>query len=628
MCGGTLDLPDGVTFGECPYCGSATTFPKLSDDRKEALYNRAEHQRRQCDFDKALETYEKLVEMDPSDPEIYWGMVLCRYGIEYVEDPVSHERIPTCHRVQMESILQDSDYLSALEHAAGDSYPYENEAKRIAEIQKDILRISAQEKPFDVFICYKETTEGGSRTPDSVVAQDIYYQLTNEGYRVFFSRITLEDKLGQQYEPYIFAALQSAKVMLVIGTKKEYFNAVWVKNEWSRFLALMKKDRSKMLIPCYKDMDAYDIPDELSLLQSQDMSKIGFIQDLLRGVGKVLKMSVAPTSAAGGAPLTGKNNPKLRRAQLFLENEDFDKALEYCEKVLDDEPENGYAYFLRLMAENKFHDELEIFFVESLEDNKTFQLARRFADPELASKLDGFLQKLTRIREALRQQYLQIIDQIHKDPNDAKAQYELGKCFCYGHGVQKNEAEAAKWYRKAAELGNAEAQCMLGKFYYWGSSVPKNEAEAAKWYRKAAEQGYADAQYELGNCYYFGSGVPEDKAEAEIWYRMAAEQGNSDAQSRLGDCCEICDSASINESPAAKYLLPGDSDLIRQALEIIITEQKASTSYLQRRLGIGYNESAELMDELEKRGIVSAPLSGGQKREILITDGLGLEESE
>ena len=78
---------------------------------------------------------------------------------------------------------------------------------------------------------------------------DIYYQLTAEGYNVFFARITLEDKLGEQYEPYIFAALNSAKVMLVLGSKKEYFNAVWVRNEWSRFLQLMKKDRAKLFIP-------------------------------------------------------------------------------------------------------------------------------------------------------------------------------------------------------------------------------------------------------------------------------------------------------------------------------------------------------------------------------------------
>lgn len=109
-----------------------------------------------------------------------------------------------------------------------------------------------------------------------------------EGYRVFFSRITLEDKLGREYEPYIFAALNSARVMLVIGTKPEHFNAVWVKNEWSRYLELMRQDRSRLLIPCYKDMDAYDIPDELSMLQSQDMGRVGFIPDLVRNIKKIV----------------------------------------------------------------------------------------------------------------------------------------------------------------------------------------------------------------------------------------------------------------------------------------------------------------------------------------------------
>ena len=63
-------------------------------------------------------------------------------------------------------------------------------------------------------------------------------------------------KLGQEYEPYIFAALNSAKIMLAFGTDYEYFNAVWVKNEWSRFLKLMAKDKEKHLIPCYKGIDA------------------------------------------------------------------------------------------------------------------------------------------------------------------------------------------------------------------------------------------------------------------------------------------------------------------------------------------------------------------------------------
>ena len=78
----------------------------------------------------------------------------------------------------------------------------------------EILAVSKNEKPYDVFICYKETDEKGERTIDSVLAYDIYEALTAKGMNVFFARVTLEDKLGRQYEPYIFAALNSAKVML------------------------------------------------------------------------------------------------------------------------------------------------------------------------------------------------------------------------------------------------------------------------------------------------------------------------------------------------------------------------------------------------------------------------------
>ena len=63
MCGGSLDLPDGLTYAECPYCSSAVTFPRITDSRKEALYNRAEDLRRANDFDKALQAYEKILEV-------------------------------------------------------------------------------------------------------------------------------------------------------------------------------------------------------------------------------------------------------------------------------------------------------------------------------------------------------------------------------------------------------------------------------------------------------------------------------------------------------------------------------------------------------------------------------------
>ena len=68
--------------------------------------------------------------------------------------------------------------------------------------------------------------------------------------------------------------------MIVIGTSKEYINSVWVKNEWSRFLNLAKKDTEKLLIPTYKQMGPYDLPEEFAHLQAIDLSKIAAITDL------------------------------------------------------------------------------------------------------------------------------------------------------------------------------------------------------------------------------------------------------------------------------------------------------------------------------------------------------------
>ena len=120
-----------------------------------------------------------------------------------------------------------------------------------------------------------------------MLAQDIYDALTAKGMRVFFSRISLEDKLGQDYEPCIFAALNSAKVMLMVTADSDHCQSVWVKNEWKRYLDFMKTDPSKTLIPVYKDISPYTLPDEFSKLQAQDMGKLGAMQDLVRGVEKL-----------------------------------------------------------------------------------------------------------------------------------------------------------------------------------------------------------------------------------------------------------------------------------------------------------------------------------------------------
>ena len=140
MCGGTLEFEQDATVGVCDHCGTKQTVPRLDDERRANLYDRANHFRRNNDYDKAAGIYEKILNEDATDAEAYWSLVLCRYGIEYVEDPATHRRVPTVNRAQFTSVFDDGNYKSALQYAdALQRALYEEEAAAINEIQKGIL---------------------------------------------------------------------------------------------------------------------------------------------------------------------------------------------------------------------------------------------------------------------------------------------------------------------------------------------------------------------------------------------------------------------------------------------------------------------------------------------------------
>lgn len=465
MCGGSLEVEKGQTICECEYCGTKQTVSATDDEIVTNLYNRANNLRIKCEFDKAQEIYEKIVAKNPNEAEAYWGIVLCKYGIEYVEDPKTYKRVPTCHRTQLESVLTDVDYISAIENAdSNQRLIYEQEAKEIDKLQKDILSIAHNEKPFDVFICYKETDENGKRTVDSVLANDIYYQLTQEGLKAFYAAITLENKLGQEYEPYIFSALNSAKVMLVVGTKPENFNAVWVKNEWSRYLKLMSNDRSKTLIPCFRDMDAYDLPDEFSHLQAQDMGKIGFINDVVRGIKKL----VAPSKEQPSNTVVVESNnadiaPLLKRAFIFLEDGNWKDADEYCERVLDLDPENAQAYLILLMSELRIKKEIDLSNVNELFINRsTYKKVMLFSNTDTKKRIEKFtftsIYNLA-IKNMQSQQYATAINLFKLiDENFNDTIYQISQCENEIHKINneyeklnkikaENKAEIEKNYR-------------------------------------------------------------------------------------------------------------------------------------------------------------------------------------
>lgn len=351
ICGGELELEQGSFLAECAHCGTKQTIPAMDDEKKINQFARANRLRLDNEFDKAAGIYESIVEDYPDEAEAYWGLVLCRYGIEYVEDPATGAMVPTCHRTSFNSVLDDLDLEMTLDKADPMARRlYREEAKSIEKLRKDIVDASSKNEPYDIFICYKETNDKTKqRTEDSVLAQEIYDRLVAKKYRVFFSRITLSNILGVDYESHIFAALHSAKVMLVVGTDYDNLNAVWVKNEWSRYLELMTKDRSKNLVLCFKDIDPEDIPKQLSRLQGVNMGHVGAMQDLLIGIDKLI-----PREVKQPAPTVVRNvavDSLLERAYLLLQDGEFQKARIYFDTVLDRSPRESRAYWGKLLCQ-------------------------------------------------------------------------------------------------------------------------------------------------------------------------------------------------------------------------------------------------------------------------------------
>ena len=526
MCGGTLEIQSGLTVAECEYCGAKQTLPKLDDAKRANLYDRANHFRRSNEFDKASAIYEQILAEDNTDAEAYWSLVLCRYGIEYVEDPLSHRRVPTVHRAQFTSIFDDDNYKSALKNS--DTYQrviYEEEAKAINEIQKRILAISQKEEPFDVFICYKETDDSGKRTHDSVLAQELYYQLKQEGFKVFFSRITLEDKLGSAYEPYIFAALNSAKVMVVLGTKSEFFNAVWVKNEWSRVLSLIKHGEKKMLIPAYKDMDPYDLPMEFSHLQAQDMSKLGFMQDLIRGIKKIVKADEPKTTVVKEtvvANASANTAPLIKRVFMFLEDSKWSEANEYCEKVLDVDPECADAYLGKLLAELKVQRKTSLeFYSRPFDHTDNYNKIVRFGSDALVSELKQY--NVT-IRERNEENIYNTGADLanHQTP---EKQIEAAEEFEKVPGYRDADTRAKNCRHQALLLSYDIAMKAMGK-----STTSQQYAEAGKLFLEIADD-YAPAKEKAEECAVKSKELAEVKRKDAIYAEALAAMKKDDIPS-------------------------------------------------------------------------------------------------
>ena len=240
--------------------------------KKEELYRQATNDQLDKKFLEAEKKYNQVLVAGEKSIDIYWRLVLCHYGVEYLYSEAENRYVPTFYYPDIEHAPEEmSIWKNLLQMIEGSDNKAEY-SERITEL-KEILEAYRhihleEDKPYDVFISVKQSDAHGHYTPDSDRASDLYDTLTGWGLKVFNSRRCMDKHAGIRYEPYILAALMTAKVMIVVGTTKEYMEARWVKNEWQRYSWLEKNEKKitpsapRRLLLCYLagGMEARDIP--------------------------------------------------------------------------------------------------------------------------------------------------------------------------------------------------------------------------------------------------------------------------------------------------------------------------------------------------------------------------------
>lgn len=383
ICGGEIQPNEDGRIGKCLYCGAVQTLPKEKDDKVSNILNRANDYRLNCDFDRAIYEYEKVMELDETEPEAHWGLFLSKYGVEYVKDNMTFSYKPTLHRISSISVFDDVDYQATIKYASDISaIQYKQDAENIENVMKELLLISTNQEPYDIFLSYKELDDvTRQRTIDSNLAYELYNALTAQGYKVFFAPKSLGVGL---YEPKIYSAIITSKVMIVLGTQPQYFNAVWVKNEWSRFAELVENGENKVIIPVFRDMEANQLPSRIAKYQAYDMSNIEFLPSILN----VISQSVSKNSKVAYNKDASAEDVYLERGFLALEDGNFSQAESFFENVLNLNPHNSQAYFGKLMVEMKITKQEQILTSPKyLSEYKNFEKAVRFADYQLKTAL-------------------------------------------------------------------------------------------------------------------------------------------------------------------------------------------------------------------------------------------------
>ena len=381
----------------CLSCGNkySETKNNLIDEIVDEL-NSANLKRKLAYFDEALEIYDDLLQYNDDLVEASFGALLSEYGIEYVKDYDGSYK-PTCHRLN-EVPVNKSRYYDNL------TSEYKLKADKIEQVRLEVFNKSKEIEPYDVFICYKKTSlkDNTRETIESKWAEDIYNFLTYKAkLRVFYAEKSLS-KSNVDYEPHIYAALRSAKIMLVLTTDLEHLQAPWVQNEWRRFASYIRNGEDKVIrvITDKNKVMPTKLPRELKLKQVIDHELSSWVEEVIKAcldVCKIENVEIVDNQQVINYNANFNSDSLFERINFLMEEKDINKANELLEIILNNEPRNAKAYFYKLLFELDCVNHNQLIEKEvNLLDYNNYNNAVRFADADYKVELLSYKTEIER----------------------------------------------------------------------------------------------------------------------------------------------------------------------------------------------------------------------------------------
>ena len=306
----TCSSSEGVKEGtqiKCAFCGNRYRA-SFMDDPLFVNLQYAVNERQEAKFDLARRRYDKMIRENPegaSLEEVYWGRFLCEQYVIFYQNDLD-EAIPSFWEINREHYSRSQSYQKAMEYgeASGNAENYERLAELI-EVYKTKYAKVKKEFPngSQIFICFKD-----SGTTDRNLGYEIYNRFSRD-YEVFFSPQSLNTITGNDYEPYIYHALKTAKVLLVLCSSRDALESKWVHNEWWRFYNF-SRGTDKTIIPIFRnEFEPSMLPQELKNCQGH-AENVHLIATLGERFAAIFKKSEAEEQSPAPAPKTVERKPQ------------------------------------------------------------------------------------------------------------------------------------------------------------------------------------------------------------------------------------------------------------------------------------------------------------------------------